>query len=363
MAITSIRADIGVGGANGIVFLGGTTALNMLGEVSAGCSVPDTWKGKLNAFLACKDGQTFTLGGHEIIRTGFYVKVKELKFTETEHGDKGPAYWELANKVSGIPKAELASTMRAVLASPGTACDPWVATLTAAMFLSEVSRNPRSFMINLMLLDLIQGGVKYGSAANKELDFNKLLKFDGGNTGKTKQYDYSTGSVTVGRGAESGTVRGGKLPMSQLGAMEQYQNSVDGFEYKKNFDAYASQSRLNLDAPANAGTGYHFSSALLEKECTVSMRWLLASFGKSPMNHRTGSVEVEQTLKAVWGNKPTTVKLQQDVTVPVALTGLRTHVRQVGWVDADTADARAKTVVAAVRQALRLRQSGVAMLL
>lgn len=361
MAITSIKAEIGVNGANGIVFLGGTTALNMLGEVSSGCSVPETWKAKLNTFLSCKDEESFTLGGCDIIRTGFYVKARNMQFKQTEHGDKGPAYWELADNVAGMPKAELAATMRTLLTAPGTKCDPWVATLTAAMFLSEVARNPRSFMINLMLLDLIEGGVKYGSQANKEVDFKKLLKFDGGNRGKSKQYQYSgTDPVTVGVNAQPGTVRGGKLPMSQKDAMEQYQKSVDKFEYKKNFDAYAKQSRLNLDAPANGGDGYHFSSALLEKECTVVLRWLLAYFAKRPLHHQTGSEKVAQAVKG-WGPTPTMTMVDKAITVPVALTGLRTHVREKDWTDAETTDARAKTVTGAAKLALRARQTAVAM--
>lgn len=363
MAIKSIKAEFGANGANGIVFLGGTTALNLLGQVSAGGAVPETWKKKLNDFISCPDGESFSLGGKNIIKNGFYVKASGIQFTQTEHGDKGPAYWELAKNVSGIPKAELAATMRNLLAYPGTSCDPWIATLTAAMFMSEVVRNPRSFMINLMLLDLIQGGVKYGQAGVKELDFNKLLKFDGGNTGKTKTYTYSSGSVTVGKNGESGTVRGGKLPMSQLNAMQQYQDTAEGFEYKKKFDAYAKQSSLNLQQPASAGVGYHFTNALLEKECTVALRWLLAWFGKNPLRLKTGTQQSTVAIAPVWGKPATTQVQTTDVTVAATLSPLGDHVRNVAWIDAETTNPAAVTVTKAVSAAFRERQTKVDALL
>lgn len=363
MAIMSIEAQFGPAAANGTVFLGGTTALNLLGQVSAGRTVPETWTKKLNEFIACTDGASFRLGACDIIKTGFYVKAAGIEFKQTEHGDKGPAYWELAKNVSGIPKTELAASMRALIESPGTKADPWVATLTAAMFLSEVTRNPRSFMVNLMLLDLIQGGVKYGRAGNKELDFQSLLKFDSADTGKSKTYTYADGSVTVGKGAQAGTVRGGKLPMSQKDAMDQYQKSVPNFDYQKNFNAYAKQSSLNLQSPANAGVGYHFSNALLEKECTVVLRWLLAWFGKNPLRYQTGSEKKEVTLPGAWSKGPTKVMQTQPITVPTTLLPLRDHVCKTGWIDAATDNALAVALKKAVTHALGERQTKAAALL
>lgn len=364
MAILSIKADFGVGAADGTVFLGGTTALNLLGEVSAGTSVPQHWKDKLNAFVRCADKESFTLGGREIIKEGFYVKAKGIKFKETEHGAKGPAYWELAENVAAIDKVALAGQIRKLLAGGGAPCDPWVATLTAAMFLSEVVRNPRSFMINLMLLDLIEGGVKYGREANKELDFGKLLKFDSAGTDKVKTYTHAGSATTVGKGAEAGTVRGGKLPMSHMGAMEQYQQGVKDFQYKDKFDAYAKQSGLNLQAPSGAGVGYHFSTGLLEKECTVVLRWLLAYFGKKPLQHNTGKTEQKPvTTQGAWGKGASTTMTSQLIMLPITLTGRRDHVRDAAWVDAEGSDARASTLKNGAKTALKARQGGVEKLL
>lgn len=361
MAIKSIRADVGIGSANGTVFFGGTTALNLLGEVSASGAVPETWKRKLNAFLKLEDDKSLTLGGQTIIKNGFYVKAKNIVFKETEHGAKGPAYWEIAKNVAGIDKVELAGTIRTLLAFPDTPCDkPWVATLTAAMFLSEVARNPRSFAVNLMLLDLIEGGVKYGSAANKGLDFDKLLKFD---SGKTKTYDYQDLSHTVGKDGEAGTLRGGKLPMSQLNAMAQYQSGVPEFAYKNDFEACAKQSKLNLKAPSDSGVGYHFSSPLLEKECTVVLRWLLAYFAKRPLEYITGFEKQATILKPVWGQAATPSTVDVPVKVPISLTAQRDHVRNPAWIDAETQDKRVSTLKDGVKAALNARQRGVASLL
>ncbi|MEJ8853239.1 hypothetical protein WKW79_01590 [Variovorax robiniae] len=364
MAILSIEAQFGQAAALGTVFLGGTTALNLLGQVSAGRNVPETWVKKLNEFISCNDGASFRLGGCDIIKTGFYVKAVGIEFKQTEHGDKGPAYWELAENVSGISKAELAARMRRLIESPGTKEGPWVATLTAAMFLSEVTRNPRSFMVNLMLLDLIQGGIKYGKAGNKELDFGSLLKFDSENKGKSKPYTYADGTVKVGKGAEAGTVRGGKLPMSQKDAMVQYQQTVPKFEYQNSFHAYAKQSALNLQSPANAGVGYHFSNALLEKECTVVLRWLIAWFAKYPLRYQTGSENKEVTLPAAWGKGPTKVMQASPITVPTTLLPLRDQVRKPAWIDAETDNnALATALKKAVSHALGERQTKAAALL
>lgn len=362
MAIKSIRADFGKDGADGIIFLGGATALNWLGEVSAGTAVPKRWEGMLNEFLRCQDGLSFKLGGCEIIKNGYYVKAKGMAFKETEHGTKGPAYWELAKNVASKDKVKLAAQMRGLLEFPGTECgDPWVATLTAAMFLSEVVRNPRSFMINLMLLDLIEGGVKYGRAQTKELDFGKLLKFDSAGAGKTKTYQYSDGAMTVGKadGAEEGTMRGGKLPMSQKGAAAQYEAGVKGFEHKKNFNAYAKQSTLNLNAPSSPGVDYHFATPLLEKECTVLLQWLAAYFSNAQraMNYQTGSEPVQAEVKGWNGTVTTTV--QKPITVPVSLTALRNHMSEGAWIDATTADKRTSKLKTGVTDALKARQGGV----
>ena len=363
MAILSLTAGFGAGGANGTVFLGGATALNLLGEVSTTGGVPDTWKSMLNKFLKCKDGDSFELGGQTIIRDGFYVKAKNMAFKETAHGSKGPAYWELAEHVAGIDKIELSSLMRKILASPTTACDPWVATLTAAMFLSEVARNPRSFMINLMLLDLIEGGVKYGRESNKELDFSKLLKFDSLATKKVKTYTYADRAETVGHGKEAGTMRGGKLPMSQKDAMEQFQQGAEKFKYEKTFDDCAKHSRLSLKPPAEPGVGYHFATPLLEKECTVMLRWLLAYLTKAPLTHMIGTEKKEVPIKPAWGSKVAVATVDAPIMVPVSVLARRDHVREAAWTDAATKDPRSVTLQTGVKQALKARQSGVSALL
>lgn len=362
MAILSIKAEFGAAGANGIVFLGGAKALNVLGEVTSSPNLPDAWARKLKAFIDCGDGESFPLGGREIVKTGYYVKAKGIVFKQTDHGSKGPAYWELAENVKGIAPIALAATMRKVLAAPTTACDPWVATLIAAMFLSEVVRNPRSFVVNLMLLDLIESKTKYGSAGTKELDFSKLLRFGGAEGGKTATYTHGDTSVTVGgRIGAAGTVRGGKLPMSHLGAMEQYQTTLSAkFEYKKTFGDYAKQSKLNLEAPSEAGAGYHFSNALLEKECTILLRWLLAYFSAHPLAYQTGVRPEERMVKGNWGKPDAMQKVDVPVTVPVVLSGLRDHVRNPAWMDA-AADADFKSpvqlLVSQSKAAISTRQS------
>jgi hypothetical protein len=271
----------------------------------------------------------------------------------------------MAAAVAKIPTGELCALMRKVLAAPSTKCEPWVATLVAAMFLSEVVRNPRSFIVNLMLLDLMEGKVRYGSAGTKELDFVKLLKFGGSADGKSATYTYESGKVTVGgRGGEAGTVRGGKLPMSQLGAMDQYQKTTaTPFEYKKNYTQFAKQSGLNLKAPSNAGAGYHFANALLEKECTVLLRWLVAYFAKKSLKY-AAAYETSEVQEKVWNSVKTRV-----VSVPIfqalTLTPLREHVRKAAWQDA--ADAKANTpaawLVGEARKAVKDRQADTALLL
>jgi hypothetical protein len=339
MSIKSIKAEFG----NTVAFLGGATALNLLGGVSKTAAIPNTWEKKINEFLGCGDGNSFNLGGNEIIKTGLYVKAKGITFKETEHGDKGPAYWEIAENLANTNPQTLAATSRVVLEYPGTKCGPWEATLIAAMFLSEVVRNPRSFTVNLMLLDLIESRVKYGKAATKELDFSKLLKFGGSQGGKTATYTYSSPDgpreVKVGGdGGQAGTVRGGKLPMSHLNAMDQYQKSLaGGFEYKDKYKAYAKQSDLNLKAPDSAGVAYHFPNELLEKECTVVLRWLLAYFAKKPLQYVTGSEQREVTVKGVWGKKDTTQVMKIEIKANAVLTGLRQHVCDNGWIDVSTA--------------------------
>lgn len=95
MAIKSILAEFGDQGEHGKVYLGGAEALNLLGSVSASVSLPTAWADKLDEFLRCQSGETFRLGGFDIVRTGYYVKAKGMSFTETQHGDGGSAYWEL----------------------------------------------------------------------------------------------------------------------------------------------------------------------------------------------------------------------------------------------------------------------------
>jgi hypothetical protein len=366
MSIKSVLADFGTGGTPTQVFLGGAQAMNLLGEVSAAGGVPGHWEKQLNTFIGCPDGGSFEFAGQTIVKTGYYVKVAGMKFTDTEHGDKGPAYWEMAEAVEKIPTGELCKHLRAVLAVPSTKCDPWVATLTAAMFLSEVVRNPRSFIVNLMLLDLMEGKVKYGSEGKKELDFSKLLKFGGSAGAKSATYTYEGGKVTVGgKGGEAGTVRGGKLPMSQLGAMEQYQKTTaTPFEYKKKFDQFAKQSGLNLRAPSDAGAGYHFANALLEKECTVLLRWLVAHFAKTSLKYVAGYETKGTVEKVVWGQKKT-----EDVRVPIyqalTLTPLREHVRKAEWQDAATAkrDTPASWFVGEVKVAVKARKESTPLML
>jgi len=333
MALKSVKADFGINGVNGKVFLGGATALNLLGGVSSKVSVPEKWEQKLTQFISCDDGGEFSLGEQTIIKTGFYVKAKGIKFTETEHGAKGPAYWEIAQNVANIAPTELAALTRKVLAAPTTSCTPWVATFIAALFLSEVVRNPRSFMVNLMLLDLIEGKVKYGRNEDKELNFTKLLKFE---SGKETTYTYEGGDVQVGgKDGKAGTVRGGKLPMSHLNAMDQYQTTTASkFEYQKKWGPYAKQSGLDLKAPSNAGVAYHFSNELLDKECTIVLRWLIAYFNKKPLRYVTGTEKAEVVVKGAWGKADSKQVMNRDVTVPVSLTALREHVRPADYVDA-----------------------------
>lgn len=362
MAIKSIKGEFG---KLETVFLGGTTVLNVLGEVSSNsASMPQAWTTKLDDFIKCSDGGSFQLCGHDIIKTGFYVKAKGIEFKETEHGNKGPAYWELANHANTIPKTQLASIMRTVLSAPATKADAWPATLIAAMFLSEVVRNPRSFIVNLMLLDLIEKGVKYGSAETKELDFASLLTFK---PGKAKTYEYATGAVAVGgKDGAAGTVRGGKLPMSQLDAMKQYQTTTaDKFDYQKTFTNYAKQSHLTLQASTETGVAYQFPNALLEKECTIVLRWLLAYFAKSPLKYVTGQTVEKRNMPAVWGKPPSVQDVTVNTTDPVKLTGLKSHVREKTWTDASTLPLtpNPKVLVDSCRTALRARQSAVVCLL
>jgi len=366
MAIKSLLVSFGDDGGSGKVFLGGTVALNLLGVVSKGGGIPRAWKGKMGDFLSCNSGGSFQLAGQSVIREGFYVKVSGITFTPTEHGSKGPAYWELADNVSRIPKTELAATMRRIIAEPGTRHDNrWVVNLVAAMFLSEVARNPRSFMINLMLLDLIEGGVKYGSQQGKELDFTKLLVFDAEKKNKRSTYNYSSdsatviSSVTVGQNGEKGTVRGGKLPMSHLNAMRHYETSSGSdIDYNQKFDKLTKLSGLNLHAPDAPNTTYHFPNPLLEKECTVLLRWLIARFAKSPPQFQVGKTSQTETLPGVWGKPPSTRVREVPVHASVAITALREQRMDPAWTAAAVTDTQgvAGSLIKAVLKEIQSRQ-------
>lgn len=332
MAILSIKADIKDGAT---AYLGGAQALNLLGREVAGSKPPSGWKGMLDGFLELGDGGTFKLGGHTIEKNGLYVNVKGQEYKNANH--PGPAYWEIADGVGQEAPTKLASTVRKLLGDPGHAVEnPWVATLVAAMFLSEVVRNPRSLAVNLMLLDLIESGTRYGRDAGPEsgkvLDFRKLLVFGGGGK-KSKTYTYEGGDVKVDK--VSGTLRGGKLPMSQLDAMAQFQKSTaKTYENKMNkgFNAVLSQAALNLKAPADGG--YHFATPLLEKECTVALRWLLAYCGRNSFKGVGGHVKSTEMVpsNAWFKDSP---KVEKIVLTPwygdVRLSGLREQLCQTEW--------------------------------
>ncbi|WP_172328744.1 hypothetical protein [Mangrovicoccus sp. HB161399] len=372
MAILGLLAEFGEGGANGKVFLGGATALNMLGTTSATKSgnIPANWLKKLDTFIGCSsEGGTFRLAGTTIIREGFYVKAEGIVFKETEHGSKGPAYWELGDKTAKYPKTELAEMFRRILESPDWDCkDPWVATLVAAMFLSEVARNPRSFMVNLMLLDLLEGGVKYGKSQDKELDFGKLLQFGSGQPDKSATYSYGADKMKVGKGGESGTNRGGKLPMSHLGAMKNYEATAPSkVDYNaRKFAQLAKQSSLNLKAPAEAGTAFHMPNALAEKECTILLRWLVARFSKKPPTFQIGSVEQKVEVENAWTKAKSVQIKSTPVHAAVTFTALREHLRKAEWSEAKADAARATvegTLIAAATAELAARQNATANLL
>lgn len=360
MAIKSLLVSFGDDGGSGKVFLGGTVALNLLGTVSQGGEIPEPWKKKMKDFLSCGSGKSFRLAGQDVIREGFYVKVSGVAFTETEHGSKGPAYWELAEKVSTIPKTELTATIRRIITAPGTRHDDkWVVNLVAAMFLSEVARNPRSFMINMMLLDLIEGGVKYGRQQDKELDFTKLLVFGGERRDKSSTYTYSSGSVAVGEKGEKGTVRGGKLPMSHLNAMQHYETSSESnIDYNKGFGKLAKLSGLNLRAPDTPNTAYHFPNPLLEKECTVLLRWLIARFAKSPPQFQIGKTSQTVTHPGVWKQPPTTQTVEVPIHASVTIAALREQKPDPAWTAAAITDTQgaAGSLIKAVRWEIQSRQ-------
>jgi hypothetical protein len=372
MAIVSIKAEV----ANGnVAFLGGAKAMNLLGSATAQSNVPKNWKSMLDTFIRTEDGGSFKLGGSKIVKNGLFVVAKGLEFNRENH--PGPAYWEIADNVKQQNVAGLATLVRQVLAKPDHDCgDPWVATLIAAMFLSEVFRNPRSLCVNLMLLDLIESGTKYGRKADKEVNFAKLLVYGGGGT-KVKTYAYGTvdgktDTIKVGgKDGQAGTVRGGKLPMSHLDAMKQFQTTT-ATRYENKFDqgfgAVQKQATLNLIAPAQANTGYHFATPVLEKECTVALRWVLAYYAHHPFKAVGGYTSSLQQVQKAWAPKGTTET--KKVSTPwegdVVLTGLRDQLRDQAWLDCAASHATPSlpnTLVDKVSEAFKLRASSMDLLL
>lgn len=283
MSLKALTVDFPPKSGEPQIFVGGAVVLNLLGKASSTGSVPPKWQGVIKNFLDTPSGHSFQLGGYNIVRNGLYVTEDSLEFENEHHENKGPSYRQLAAGVSSYDNKSLASFMRGVLAEPTTSVsDPWIVVLTAAMFLSEVVRNPRSFAVNLMLLDLIETGTKYGSAGDKELSFEKLLGFK---KNKTKTYTYASGPVKVGVGNASD--RAGKLPMSHLGAVAHYDTSSSSTE-AADYSSFASlqkRATLNLQGPTAPNQSVSFSNALVEKEATVSIRWLCTYLNKKSLTY------------------------------------------------------------------------------
>jgi hypothetical protein len=283
MSLKALTVDFPASSGEPQVFVGGAAVLNLLGKASSTGSVPPKWQGVIRNFLETPNGRSFRLGGYNIVRNGLYVTEDSLEFENEHHENKGPSYRQLAAGVGRYDNKSLAEFMRGLLAEPTrSTSDPWIVVLTAAMFLSEVVRNPRSFAVNLMLLDLIETGTKYGSAGDKELSFEKLLGFK---KNKEKTYTYSSGAVRVGAGNASD--RAGKLPMSHLGAVAHYDASSSSNETAdySSFTSLQKRATLNLQGPTAPNQSVSFSNALIEKEATVSIRWLCTYLNKKSLTY------------------------------------------------------------------------------
>lgn len=193
----------------------------------------------------------------------------------TERG--GPSYNEFRDLLKGMGKtdAAIAVGLRSLLAGQIpklTAQYAPMAALAAAMFLAEPKRNARAFAVNLMLVDMVEQGLTYGSRERK-LTWDNVLWRDGfGTTGadKEKTYTLAEGDKTL-----KAHERGGKLPMSHTGASE--------------------QSKVVLPAPPVPDTDVLYPNAELEKEASLVVRWLQhylnaqnKTFGKASIALRPG---------------------------------------------------------------------------
>lgn len=192
----------------------------------------------------------------------------------------GPSYNEFRDLVKGMGKsdAELAGGVRSLLGNAipklGTQYAP-MAALTAAMFLAEPKRNARAFPVNLMLLDMLQQGVVYGSKERK-LSWDNVLWRDGFGTTAAdveKQYELGGGAQTL-----KPHERGGKLPMSHTGASD--------------------QSKVVLPSPPVDNADVIFPNSELEKEASIVVRWLQHYLNAQNKVFRSAQISIRPGEKA-----------------------------------------------------------------
>jgi hypothetical protein len=108
-----------------------------------------------------------------------------------------------------------------------------------AMFIAESARNPLSFLIGLILLDMIEAGIKYGRAGNKSYTWENVL------------WDPS---IINGIKDEAKAKLAGKWPMAHT---DSYNEASQFFE-------------VNTWTPKESSLE---GSVVKDKECTLLIRW------------------------------------------------------------------------------------------
>jgi len=86
-------------------------------------------------------------------------------------------YHRKALRLDQMTDIEAASRCRALLLDSNHDCAacPELASSCASLFIAEANRAPRTFVISLMLLDLIESGASYGIADNKKYTWISML--------------------------------------------------------------------------------------------------------------------------------------------------------------------------------------------
>lgn len=246
----------------------------------SGMSSVSDWRKAANTLKGTPE-QWIKLAGVDVVKTenSYYMNAVGLESPGvTERG--GPSYNELAGLLGSMNRSDgdIASGVRALLSNGltgvGESYKPLVC-LTAAMFLAEPKRNPRSLPINLMLLDFIQNNVKYGTG-DKEFSWENILWRSGfGRYGQseTKTYTFSDNVNETLKVHQ----RGGKLPMSNTDAVEQSQSAIP-------------------PAVPPANTAVYFPNSEMDKECTIVVRWL-ANFLNAVFKGGTRQVQAGATAE------------------------------------------------------------------